>query len=175
MRGNANSPRWWSDIVKTEVKVKDAPMDIVNIPLFTGFHNVQGGAGFLPSTVFAGFIMFAFVKIDHVPMNEWTYAVYSIVKKIPFLVLLQTMLLHRFTDAGVYEQNCWIHATTRHVTQPRNTHPTVSHPFCCVVWLGRAHALLTWNCSGWTQIISCERNVIFQPFSEAFAVGFEGV
>ena len=104
MRILRGDERWWPEAFDgstTEVKVKDAPVDIVNISLFTGFHNVQGGAGFLPSTAFVGLIMFAFVKIDHVPMNEWIYAVYSIVKNVPFLVFLPTMLLHRFTDAQV--------------------------------------------------------------------------
>ena len=80
--------RWWSEAFDgstTEVKVKDAPVDIVNIPLFTGFYNVPGGAGFLPSTVFVGLIMFACVKVDHVLMNEWIYAFYGIVKKCTVL------------------------------------------------------------------------------------------
>ena len=86
MRGNARGDdRKLLMGPRLKSKSKMHHVDIVNIPLFPGFHNVPGGVGFLPSTVFVGFIMFAFVKIDHVPMNEWIYAVYSIVKKCTVL------------------------------------------------------------------------------------------
>ena len=49
---------WWYPIqkrLKTTYNTVDgrspAPVDTVNIPLFTGFWDISGGAGFLPSTV----------------------------------------------------------------------------------------------------------------------------